>query len=316
MEVFTVSVIIPVYNAERFIEKAILSVVEQPEVHELLVVNDGSTDGSASLIKKLQKTHPRINLLHHENNINKGRSASRNLGISKASGNYIAFLDADDYYLPNRFTTDKELFQLDSKIDGVYNAIGAHFYRTVNTKEQESLSLYTVRGPVEYHHLFKALLTGSHGHFSIIGLTVKRRVFETVGYFQEHLVVSEDTELIWKMALKCRLEGGVLDRPLAIRGVHETNSFNQTDLYIANRIDMFKSLVIWSSKNQVAFTHIDALLKWLWLLKYKQKASLWQYITYWGKLVFKAPYLLTSVLWIKYFPLVRLRKEIFRFLYK
>ena len=83
---FSVSVIIPVYNCESFIEKAIESVLLQPEVFEIIVVNDGSTDDSLSLIEALQKEDDRIKIYHHKNAENKGRSATRNLGIQKATG--------------------------------------------------------------------------------------------------------------------------------------------------------------------------------------------------------------------------------------
>ena len=63
-----------------------------------MFVNDGSTDDSLSIILEFQRNHPLIKLFSHENGINKGRSASRNLGIHRATNDYIAFLDADDYY--------------------------------------------------------------------------------------------------------------------------------------------------------------------------------------------------------------------------
>ena len=109
---FLVSVIIPVFNVEQFVEKAIISALQQPEVFEVVVVNDGSTDNSLQIITKLQAEYSRVKLCHHPNLVNKGRSASRNLGIKKAICNYIAFLDADDYYLENRFTNDKIVFEL------------------------------------------------------------------------------------------------------------------------------------------------------------------------------------------------------------
>ena len=134
---FTISIIIPAYNAERFIEKAILSALQQEDVFEVIVVNDGSIDATLSVIENLQKQHDKIKIYCHENGINKGRSATRNLGIQKATGNYIAFLDADDFYLENRFVNDKKVFNENENVDGVYNAIGVHFYREATEAENK-----------------------------------------------------------------------------------------------------------------------------------------------------------------------------------
>ena len=313
---FLVSVIIPVYNCERYLEKAISSVLQQPEVSEIVVVNDGSTDTTQNILETLQKQNPKIKIYHHENNSNKGRSASRNLAIKKATANYIAFLDADDYYLPNRFVSDKKIFQTDDNVDGVYNAIGANFYREASKNEQKQLELFTVREKIEPEELFNVLLSGKKGHFSIDGLTVKKEIFENTGYFTESLVVAEDTELIFKMALKCRLEAGVIDKPLAIRGVHDDNVFNREDLYEENLIKMYESLFFWTAKNKVSTKKIDTLLKWIWMMEYKKEKRMLNNMKYWFFLFFNNPRLLFSMLSVKYFPVVRLRQKILPFLYK
>jgi glycosyltransferase involved in cell wall biosynthesis len=313
---FTLSVIIPVYNGERFIEKAIKSVVAQEEVTEIIVVNDGSSDRTEDILVQLQKQVSILNLYHHSNQSNLGRSASRNLGIQKATGNYIAFLDADDYFSPNRFINDKQHFQENEICDGVYNAIGVHFYRPSTIKEQQEHKLYTVRKNTPPELLFEYLLSGKRGHFSIVGLTVKKSVFDTVGLFNTNLVVSEDTEVFLKMAIKCRLETGVIDRPLSIRGVHDDNVFNQVALYEKYRIVKYRSLVVWCSKNQAPYHIIDDLLKRIWMLKHKENNNLFQDTFYWAKLFLPNPRILFSILSIKYFPLIRFRKMLFPFLYR
>lgn len=94
-----VSIIVPVHNAGRFIEKTIESVLSQSyQNFELLLVNDGSTDNSVSVIKNIMasKADARINLLVNPRSGSAART--RNLGIKKAKGDYIAFLDADDIW--------------------------------------------------------------------------------------------------------------------------------------------------------------------------------------------------------------------------
>ena len=314
---FLVSVIIPVYNAERFIIKAIQSAIEQPEVLEVVVVNDGSTDGTLTLLNYFKESNPNANvrIYHHNNKINKGRSASRNLGITRAKGNYIAFLDADDYYLRNRFKNDKFIFKENIEVDGVYNAIGVHFYRESNPLEEEKLRLTTVTEYIEPCELFDALFYYKKGHFSIDGLTVKRSIFEKIGYFNEALKVAEDTELFFRMALKCKLVTGIIDKALAMRGVHYTNVFNREDLYKISQIKMYESLFFWTGKNKIKRDYVDLILKRIWLIKYKENKGIIKAIQYWIYLFLKNIKYLFSTLSIKYFPIVRLRQKLFPFLY-
>lgn len=99
-----VSCIINFFNAEKFIEEAIQSVFSQTHQRwELLLIDDGSVDESTQIAKDHAQNYPeRVHYFEHENHQNKGTSASRNLGIKNAKGDYIAFLDADDIWLPNK----------------------------------------------------------------------------------------------------------------------------------------------------------------------------------------------------------------------
>lgn len=92
-----VSIIVPVFNAEKFVEGTIKSVLNQTyDNWELILVNDCSTDNSENIIKTYAKNDKRIKLLN--NNINSKAAISRNNGIKKASGRYICFIDADDLW--------------------------------------------------------------------------------------------------------------------------------------------------------------------------------------------------------------------------
>src|SRR6266545_5517239 len=99
-----VSVVIIFLNAAKFIEEAISSVFAQTyNGWELLLVDDGSTDGSTQIARKYAASYPgKIFYIAHEGHKNRGMSASRNLGIRHARCEYVAFLDGDDVWLPHK----------------------------------------------------------------------------------------------------------------------------------------------------------------------------------------------------------------------
>jgi len=109
-----VSVIIIFLNEERFIREAIESVFAQTyENWELLLVDDGSTDASTKIARRYAEQYPeRVRYLEHDGHQNRGMSASRNLGIRHAKGKYIGFLDADDFWLPEKLAEQTTILSL------------------------------------------------------------------------------------------------------------------------------------------------------------------------------------------------------------
>lgn len=124
---FRVSVIIPVYNAGPFIRQAVESALAQPETAEVVLVEDNSPDDSLAACQKLAREYPQVRLFQHPGGINRGAGPSRNLGIINSTRDFIAFLDADDFYLPGRFTVVRQVFAERPDCDGVYEAVGMHF---------------------------------------------------------------------------------------------------------------------------------------------------------------------------------------------
>lgn len=98
-----ISVIIPLYNKEKAIENTIKSVQNQIYTDfELIVIDDGSTDNSATIVRKIAATDERIKYIYKDNG---GVSSARNYGLSKSIGEWIVFIDADDEMLPNNLDT-------------------------------------------------------------------------------------------------------------------------------------------------------------------------------------------------------------------
>lgn len=108
-----VSVVTSFLNEKSFLAKAIESVLAQEYTNwELLLVDDGSTDESTHIAKEWAQRHPdKIRYLEHENHENRGPSASRNKGIEHARGKFIAFLDADDIWLPQKLAVQVKIFE-------------------------------------------------------------------------------------------------------------------------------------------------------------------------------------------------------------
>ncbi|WP_412850302.1 glycosyltransferase family 2 protein [Chryseobacterium sp. PMSZPI] len=234
-----ISVIIPVYNAGEFLEKSVLSALPFEEVQEVVLIEDKSTDHSLEICRRLANEHSKVKLFQHPDKENHGAAASRNLGIEKSSGNFITFLDADDYYLPNRFDAEKKIFE-DPKIDGVFGAIGIEYLTEKGKQEFQSKftdsALTTVNYQAEGKEVFRGLLGltpktfGSFFHLNT--LTIRRSAIDKYHLrFNEILRVHQDSDFIIKLAYHCHLKSGIIDQAIAIRGIHDDNRITKIVKY-------------------------------------------------------------------------------------
>jgi glycosyltransferase involved in cell wall biosynthesis len=142
---YKISVIIPCYNQGRFIDKAVDSVLAQTyDNFEIIIINDGSTDEYTNkLLKKYNKPKTRI-----YNTKNRGSSMARKYGISKAKGEYIQLLDADDYIAPNKFEEQMKVFNTNHKTNICYT--GYEYYLEDEDRiEIPQLSMVLSDKPIE-----------------------------------------------------------------------------------------------------------------------------------------------------------------------
>ena len=199
-----VSVIIPTYNRVSFLEEAIQSVLSQDfKDFELVVVDDGSTDGTRQTLKRYADS---IAILHQEN---RGVSSARNTGIKHSQGVYIAFLDSDDLWLPGKLSTQVAFFE-------------THPQALICQTEEIWLRKGVRVNPRKVHkkysgEIFEHCL--SLCRVSPSSAMIRRTLFDEVGLFDEDLPACEDYDL-WLRAA-CRYPIYLIDKPLIIkRGGH------------------------------------------------------------------------------------------------
>ncbi|WP_432409979.1 glycosyltransferase family 2 protein [Rasiella sp. SM2506] len=251
-----ISVIIPAYNAAAFLERAVQSVLQHPEVKELLLVEDGSTDDTLQVCQRLRAANTNVHVFQHPNGQNKGAGASRNLGIANATQEYIAFLDADDFYTARRFKKEKETFENYPDADGVYGAIGVEYLDAIGAKAWEAKgldqeTLTTVNKILPPDHLFEYIAgiynaDGYTGYFSIDGLTIKRNaIIKLKLEFDTSLQLHQDTVFMWQASYHLKLYTGEFELPIAVRGVHADNRFIHKNKLHASRSKQYKVLRDW-----------------------------------------------------------------------
>jgi glycosyltransferase involved in cell wall biosynthesis len=185
-----VSVIMSFLNAERFIQEAIESVLAQTyDSWELLLVDDGSTDGSTNIARRYaEQYHGKLRYFEHEGHSNRGLSASHNFGIQQARGEYIAFLDSDDVYLSHNLAHQTTI--LDARPDVVMVYSQSLYWYSWSGEDEDRKRDYIPRSglkngaivkPPMFLPLFLQAKIGVPCPCSII---VRRSLLDRVGAFE------------------------------------------------------------------------------------------------------------------------------------
>ena len=215
-----VSVVIPLYNHEKYIEAAIQSVLRQTaKPTEIIVIDDGSSDGSAEIVRRLCRDHPEIIFWSWPN---QGAHHTLNAGILRATGEFVALLNSDDCFAPDRLASCLALVQSDTSIDVV--ATRALFLDDRGTEVSnpwydDALAFYRKERDVAFA-LFRAnfLVTTSN-------LFLRRSLFESVGTFAP-LRYTHDLEFVLRLVLGKKTIA-FLDQPLVAYRLHEKNTISE-----------------------------------------------------------------------------------------
>ena len=204
----SISVVVPCHNEAKYIEQCIKSIVEQSDynsIRDILVVDDGSTDETPQILNRLKSKFNKLKVITTKG---VGQAAARNIAIKSSKSEFISFLDADDYWHKNKLKNQLKAFDNDpsiglvygdywdfSKSDGTDSVLVS--VRSFNSNNKDQLTQYFLKdGP-------------------IIPSTAiyRRKVFFTVGFFNEKLSAYEETELNLRIAEKWKffyVKGGLL----------------------------------------------------------------------------------------------------------
>jgi len=206
------SIIIPTYNRAKLCLEAVQSVLGQTcESWELIIVDDGSTDDTKEVLKETKDS--RFQYVRQENT---GPSAARNKGARLARGKYLAFLDSDDLWLPEKLATQKEFFLQNPSFricqtEEIWMRKGKRIYPKKKHKKEAG-------------HIFERALELCLVSPSAVAM--EKELFWSVGGFDENLPAAEDYDL-W-LRILCKHPIGLVKEPLVIKRAGEWNQLSFT----------------------------------------------------------------------------------------
>jgi len=184
----------PLYNKRPYVRRAVESVLNQSFSNwEMIVIDDGSTDGSPD---EIPREDQRIKLYHQENS---GPGAARNRGIRQAQGEYVTFLDADDYYYPDKLKVEMKLLHEERRSQWMMSTFEYEMNGTVTKKNIFDINGRELEAKPQVFEdaLRQVLLSGWAPH----GLCIRKDLLESIGCYREDMLWLEITELHIRCAL-------------------------------------------------------------------------------------------------------------------
>ena len=229
-----ISVIIPVYNGEKTVARAIDSVLAQTRpADEVIVVDDGSTDGTAEII---QSYGDKVIYIHQQN---AGASVARNAGIQAASGDWIAFLDADDEWLPKKLKLQSEHLARNPELKWTFSNMSWDKDESGIIKPIHPINrLNDICKGTEYFEDYFIAYKNSF-FVSTITVMIHRSVFDKVGRFEPGMKRAQDNDLWYRIAYQYP-KVGYLSEPLAVYHLDTPGSSTKINDSVAFMIDLVR----------------------------------------------------------------------------
>ena len=261
-----ISVIVPVYNVEAYLERCVESILQQTYTHfELILINDGSTDSSGQICDHLASQYENIKVYHIEN---AGVSNARNMGIQLATGSWVTFIDSDD------FVTQDYLATLLSAVEGLN--VGFVIAPLHHIKNGIVIDLPPHSGKTELwstEETMKELLMTTRTSFFPVAKLFKRDLLADEK-FNTNYHLAEDALFLTELLLKKRCSCVFIDKPVYYYDHREGSATTSVNRHVFDTIEVYKQIIAQVSQ---AFPN----------LKYELiNRECWSYITVYDKIIF------------------------------
>ena len=261
-----ISVIVPVYNVEAYLERCVESILQQTYAHfELILINDGSTDSSGQICDHLASQYENIKAHHIEN---AGVSNARNMGIQLATSSWVTFIDSDD------FVTQDYLATLASAVEG--ENIGFVIAPLHHIKNGIVTDLPPHSGKTELwstEETMKELLMTTRTSFFPVAKLFKRNLLADEK-FNTNYHLAEDALFLTELLLKTRCSSVFIDKPVYYYDHREGSATTSVNQHVFDTIEVYQQIIAQVSQ---AFPN----------LKYELKnRECWSYITVYDKIIF------------------------------
>ena len=262
-----ISIIVPVYNVENYLERCVESILKQTYTNfELLLINDGSTDQSGELCDQLVSKNGNIKVFHLEN---AGVSNARNVGIQNSTGEWITFVDSDD------FITNDYLETLISAVDGD-DSIGFSIARLHHIKNGQITELPVFSGKEEKwstEQTMRELLTTSKTSFFPVAKLFKREIISDFTFNTDYHL-AEDALFLTEVLLKTKCTSIFIDKPIYYYDHRQGSATTSVNTHVFDTIEVYKIIV--SEVFQI-FPQLKTELV---------NRECWSYITVYDKIIF------------------------------
>ena len=261
-----ISVIVPVYNVEAYLERCVESILQQTYAHfELILINDGSTDSSGQICDRLASQYENIKVYHIEN---AGVSNARNMGIQLATGSWVTFIDSDD------FVTQDYLATLASAVEGVN--VGFVIAPLHHIKNGIVTDIPPHSGKTELwstEETMKELLMTTRTSFFPVAKLFKRDLLADEK-FNTNYHLAEDALFLTELLLKTRCSSVFIDKPVYYYDHREGSATTSVNRHVFDTIEVYQQIIAQVSQ---AFPN----------LKYELiNRECWSYITVYDKIIF------------------------------